>query len=90
MWFFDAWVHHFLEHICILSEIDEQLLFLLHVAVRILIYLMCIVEKQIVFWSQLNPYILYLILSHSALQAMNLILQVAKPWFWSLQENQPL
>jgi hypothetical protein len=41
-------VDHFLKHICVLSEVDKQLLFLLHVAVGIGVYLVSVVEKQIV------------------------------------------
>lgn len=44
----DTGVDHLLKHIGVLCEVDKQFLFLLHVAVGIGVYLVSVMEKQIV------------------------------------------
>ena len=61
MRFFDARINHFDKDIWILVEFNHQLLVLLHLAERVFIYLVRIVEKQVVLTCELNFNILKLV-----------------------------
>jgi hypothetical protein len=61
MWFFDAAINHFDKDIWVLIELDHELLNFLHLSKSVFIHDMSIVEEQIVLGSQLNLYILNVI-----------------------------
>jgi len=57
----DAGIDHFLEHFCVLGEVHEQLLLLLHVAVGVCVNQVRVVEEQVVLRRQLHLHILDLV-----------------------------
>lgn len=64
---FDAWISHFNKNISVFLEVYHELLLFLQMLKAVLIYSMCIMEKEIIFRCQLYSNIFNLILSLATL-----------------------
>ena len=61
-------VDHFDQDVCVFGELDHKLLLFLHVAVGIEGNFVRVVEKEIVFWGELDADVLNLVLALTALE----------------------
>lgn len=64
----DAGIYHFLEDICVLCEVDQQLLLFLHVSVGVCVNLVGVVEKEVVLACELYSNVLDLVRTGASLR----------------------